>query len=45
MLLVVLFFRCLLDGAEDLRDFAVERGEVEVDDAAAGVEDDVDGQW
>lgn len=32
-----------MDGAEDLGYFAVECGEVKIDDAAAGVEDDVDG--
>ena len=32
----------LLDAAEDVGYFAVEEGEVEVDDGAAGVEDDVD---
>ena len=33
-----------LDAAEDGGDFALELGEVEVDDGAAGVEDDVDGR-
>ena len=33
-----------LDGAEDGGDFALELGKVEIDDGAAGVEDNVDGR-
>ena len=40
-LLLLLVVGELLDCAEDGCDFAVEQGEVEVDDGAAGVEDDV----
>jgi len=40
---VLLFFCCVLDGAEDAGYFAIEGGELEVDYAAAGMEDDVHG--
>jgi hypothetical protein len=36
-------FGCLLDGAEDVGDLALEGGEIEIDDAAARMEDYVDG--
>jgi hypothetical protein len=39
----LLFFGGLLDLAEDLGDLALERRELEFEDGAAGVEDDIDG--